>query len=98
MRLGEQFKKPVVATCDVHFLNPEDEIYRRIIMAGKGFKDARRSSRRCICGPPRKCCAEFDYSAEADKAEEVVITNTNRIADMCERIAPVRARQVSAGH
>ena len=38
--LGEQFHKPVVATCDVHFLNPEDEVYRRIIMAGKGFKDA----------------------------------------------------------
>ncbi|MFQ9395392.1 MAG: hypothetical protein ACLR2E_16735 [Lachnospiraceae bacterium] len=39
-RLGEQFQKPVVATCDVHFLNPEDEVYRRIIMASKGFKDA----------------------------------------------------------
>ena len=40
MQLGEQFHKPVVATCDVHFLDPEDEVYRRIIMAGKGFKDA----------------------------------------------------------
>ena len=40
MELGEKFGKPVVATCDVHFLDPEDEIYRRIIMAGKGFDDA----------------------------------------------------------
>ena len=40
VRLGEQFNKPVVATCDVHFLDPADEVYRRIIMAGKGFKDA----------------------------------------------------------
>ena len=40
VKLGEQFNKPVVATCDVHFLNPEDEVYRRIIMAGKGFGDA----------------------------------------------------------
>ena len=38
--LGEAYNKPVVATCDVHFLDPEDEVYRRIIMAGKGFKDA----------------------------------------------------------
>ena len=40
IRLGERFDKPVVATCDVHFMDPEDEVYRRIIMAGKGFKDA----------------------------------------------------------
>lgn len=39
-RLGEEFHKPVVATCDVHFLDPQDEVYRRIIMAGKGFKDS----------------------------------------------------------
>lgn len=38
VELGEQFHKPVVATCDVHFLDPEDEIYRRIIMAGRGFE------------------------------------------------------------
>lgn len=40
VRLGEEFKKPVVAICDVHFIDPEDEVYRRIIMAGKGFSDA----------------------------------------------------------
>ena len=48
--LGEQFGKPVVATCDVHFLNPEDEVYRRIIMAGK-----RTSRRLSTFGPPRRC-------------------------------------------
>ncbi len=40
VKLGEQFKKPVVATCDVHFIDPQDEVYRRIIMAGNGFNDA----------------------------------------------------------
>ncbi|RHQ56828.1 PolC-type DNA polymerase III [Dorea sp. AF24-7LB] len=86
--LGEKFNKPVVATCDVHFLNPEDEVYRRIIMAGKGFPDADNQ-------PPLylhttdEMLEEFEYLGSA-KAREIVIENPNRIADMIERISPVR--------
>ena len=88
VELGRQFNKSVVATCDVHFLDPEDEIYRRIIMAGKGFADADRQ-------PPlffrttEEMLAEFEYLG-SDVAKEVVITNTNKIADMIEKISPVR--------
>ena len=88
VELGKQFNKPVVATCDVHFLDPEDEIYRKIIMAGKGFADADDQ-------PPLyyrttdEMLAEFQYLGN-DLAKEVVITNTNIIADMVEKISPVR--------
>ncbi|MBQ8184911.1 MAG: PolC-type DNA polymerase III [Lachnospiraceae bacterium] len=88
VRLGEEFEKPVVATCDVHFLNPEDEIYRRIIMAGKGFKDADQQA-PLYYRTTEEMLEEFQYLGSA-KAEEVVITNTNRIADMVERVSPVR--------
>ncbi len=86
--LGKQFGKPVVATCDVHFLDPEDEIYRRIMLAGQGFKDADNQ-------PPiyfrttEEMLAEFQYLG-SDAAKEVVIKATNEIADQIEKISPVR--------
>ncbi|MBO5097511.1 MAG: PolC-type DNA polymerase III [Agathobacter sp.] len=88
VKLGEDFNKLVVATCDVHFLDPEDEVYRRIIMAGKGFDDADQQAPLYL-RTTEEMLAEFAYLGSA-KAEEVVITNTNKIADMCERISPVR--------
>ncbi|MCM1568772.1 MAG: PolC-type DNA polymerase III [Roseburia sp.] len=86
--LGEQFHKPVVATCDVHFLDPEDEVYRRIIMAGKGFADADEQAPLYL-HTTEEMLQEFAYLG-SDKAYEVVVTNTNMIADMVETIAPVR--------
>ena len=88
VKLGEDFGKLVVATCDVHFLDPEDEVYRRIIMAGKGFKDADDQAPLYL-RTTEEMLEEFSYLGSA-KAEEVVITNTNKIADMCEKISPVR--------
>ena len=86
--LGEQFKKPVCATCDVHFLDPEDEVYRRIIMYSKGFEDADNQAPLYL-RTTEEMLEEFEYLG-SDKAKEVVIDNTRRIADMCERISPVR--------
>ena len=87
-KLGEQFSKPVCATCDVHFLDPQDEVYRRIIMAGKGFKDA-DSQAPLYLRTTDEMLEEFAYLG-SDKAREVVIDNTNLIADMVDVVDPVR--------
>ncbi len=88
IELGDQWGKPVVGTCDVHFLNPEDEIYRRIIMAGQGFSDSDYQAPLYL-RTTEEMLAEFDY-LPPEKAYEIVVANSNKIADMCERIAPVR--------
>lgn len=88
VELGEQFHKPVCATCDVHFLDPEDEVYRRIIMAGKGFKDSDDQAPLYL-RTTEEMLEEFQYLGP-DQAEAVVITNTRMIADCCEQISPVR--------
>lgn len=89
--LGEAYNKLVVATCDVHFLNPEDEVYRRIIMSGKGFADADQQA-PLYYRTTEEMLAEFQYLG-SKKAEEIVITNTNLIADMVDKIYPCSPRK-----
>ncbi|MEG2822172.1 MAG: PolC-type DNA polymerase III [Lachnospiraceae bacterium] len=88
VKLGEKFHKPVVGTCDVHFLEPEDEVYRRIIMAGKGFSDADKQAPLYL-RTTEEMLEEFTYLG-SKKAREIVIDNPNKIAGQVEKISPVR--------
>ncbi len=87
VRLGEELGKMVVATGDVHFLNPEDEIFRHILLATKGFDDADKDM-PLYFHTTDEMLEEFSYLGE-EKAHEIVVENPNRIADMCETMRPV---------
>ncbi|MBQ7383572.1 MAG: PolC-type DNA polymerase III, partial [Clostridia bacterium] len=86
VELGERYNKPVVATCDAHFLNDEDELYRKIIVSTK-FKDAERDT-HLYFRTTEEMLEEFSYLGE-EKAYEVVVTNPNKINDMIEKVRPI---------
>ena len=85
--LGKKIGKPVCATCDAHFVNKEDEIYRRILLAGMKFKDADKPT-PIYLRTTEEMLEEFSYLGE-DAAHEVVIENPNKIADLVEKIRPI---------
>lgn len=87
VELGRKAGRPVCATCDAHYKNPEDEIYRRIILTGLGFRDADRET-KLFYRTTEEMLEEFSYLGE-DVAREVVIENPNKIADMIETVRPI---------
>lgn len=87
VELGEKYHKPVCATCDAHFLNKEDELYRKILLAGMKYKDYDKDV-GIYFRTTEEMLEEFAYLGE-EKAYEVVVTNTNLIADQIEKIRPI---------
>ncbi|MBE6915100.1 MAG: PolC-type DNA polymerase III [Ruminococcaceae bacterium] len=91
LKLGDELGKMTVATGDVHFLEPHDEVYRRVLMAGKGFADADNQAPLYL-KTTDEMLEEFSYLGE-DRAYEVVVKNPNKIAEMCEAIRPIPKEQ-----